>query len=82
MSARLKVYYLHNIDGRRCGMIAATSKAAVRKVARVPASEICEAGHDLEAQAMAWAEPGVLFVARIHDWPQEWQRYEFGSRSA
>lgn len=74
MGAKLKVYFLHNIDGRRCGMIAAPSKTAVREVVRVPASEIEEAGHSPEGQAMALAAPGVLFVSPITMHPPVWQR--------
>ena len=74
MPEKLKVYYLHNIDGRRCGMIAARNKDEVRRVVRVPAGEIAEAGHAPEAQAMARAAPGALFVAGINDRPQLWTR--------
>ena len=71
---RMKVYYLHNIDGRREGMIAATSKAKVRDVIRMPASEICEAGHDPVGEAMARAEPGALFVQPILSREPAWTR--------
>ena len=72
MPAKLKAYYLHNIDGRRCGMIAATSKKAVREVVRIPPEEIawdvgCPVG-----QALALASPGVLFVQPIGSREPAW----------
>lgn len=60
----MKAYYLHNIDGRNCALIALKSKAEVRELVRIPASEIAEARQADDA-AFALARPGVLFVRPI-----------------
>ena len=61
----LKVYYVSNIDGRNCGMIAVRSKKEVRDVVRVPPSEIeadCLGGRE---ELIALSEPGRLWFHRI-----------------
>lgn len=72
MNRRVRAYFLHNIDGRRCGMIAVTSKAQVREVVRVPHDEIRTDCGPAEAQALAIAEPGTLFTASITTHNAEW----------
>ena len=67
----LKVYYLSNIDGRNCGMIAVRSKREVRDVVKVPPSEIeahCLGGLE---ELLALSAPGRLWkkpIAGRGDW--------------
>ena len=75
MARKVRPYYLHNIDGRRCGMIAVTSKAQVREVIRgMPLDEIEPNAGPKEAIAMAMAEPGALFVASLTRHNATWIR--------
>lgn len=77
MPSKIKVYFLHNIDGRRWGMIAANSKKQVRQVINVPASEIGVVSLTEEERHLALSSPGVLFVQPIAAHNSEWTRSKF-----
>lgn len=71
--AKTKVYYLHNIGGRRCGMIATTSKDQVRAIVRLPPSEIAEGIGSEADKALALSRPGILFTRPITNFDAPWQ---------
>lgn len=76
---KLRPYFLHNIDGRHCGVVWAHSKVDVSRALRVAQSEIQDASADKWPAWMqhglnaAEAEPGRLFRQRITTHSNAWE---------
>lgn len=68
---KMRVYFLHNLDGRHCGIVTARTKAVVSRALRMPQSEIelVDAHHpnaDIrQGVSYAMADPGGVMAQRI-----------------
>ena len=69
-------YFMHNIDGRRCGVVVATSKRVVARAFRIAESEIEKMPWkhtNVQMQdgiILAAGRPGTMFVLSIRDHPE------------